>query len=140
MQICRLLHPSCYRQLCHVDRISLLLKAVETTMAEWKYEICVRLHISGTIADIVSDVVGKLNQTTAVDEIKASFRVKGKGFATAVQTVIVDMCHRLRSRSQRANTLKYLYSAAWPKWLRAYAYVWNPLLEGVFSSQRFLSL
>ena len=90
MQICRLLHPSCYRQLCHGVRISLLLTTVETTMAEWKYEICVRLHISGTIADIVSDVVGKLNQTTAVDEIKASFRVKGKDFATAVQTVEVD--------------------------------------------------
>ena len=141
MQICRLLHPSCYRQLCHGVRISLLLTTVETTMAEWKYEIRVRLHISGTVTLFVqSNIVSKLERTTAVDLIKASFRVKGKDFATAVQTFIVDMCHRLRSRSQRANTLKYLYSAAWPKWLRAYAYVWNPLLEGVFSSQRFLSL
>ena len=91
MQICRLLHPSCYRQLCHGVRISLLLTTVETTMAEWKYEIRVRLHISGTVTLFVqSNIVSKLERTTAVDLIKASFRVKGKDFATAVQTVEVD--------------------------------------------------
>ena len=85
MQICRLLHPSCYRQLCHGVRISLLLTTVETTMAEWKYEIRVRLHISGTVTLFVqSNIVSKLERTTAVDLIKASFRVKGKDFATAV--------------------------------------------------------
>ena len=67
---------------------------VKHIMGEWKYEVYVVLSITGTYltGHVSNQIISGIEASIpgALAQIKEAFRVKGKDFATAVQTVEVD--------------------------------------------------